>query len=81
MVDEFIYQFQSFAQYRGRLHEKSAEEVALLRKACASGFWDISQVLTYLQTLADKSGIAQNLSTSSMSLPPFLECVLVPIYS
>lgn len=72
MVDEFIYQFQSFAQYRGRLHEKSAEEVSLLRKACASGFWDIAQVLTYLQTLAEKSGIAQDLSTSSAPppLPP-----------
>ena len=70
MVDEFIYQFQSFAQYRGRLHEKSAEEVSLLRKACASGFWDIGQVLTYLQILAEKSGIAQDLSTSGAAPPP-----------
>lgn len=27
MIDEFVYQFQSFAQYRGKLSMKSAEEV------------------------------------------------------
>ncbi len=27
MIDEFVYQFQSFAQYRGKLSQKSADEV------------------------------------------------------
>ena len=32
MVDEFVYQFQSFQQYRGKLSQKSAEELAALRE-------------------------------------------------
>lgn len=32
MVDEFLYQFQSFAQYRTKLAGKSAEEIELLKK-------------------------------------------------
>eukprot|EP00775_Hariotina_reticulata_P005213 gene5213-5451_t len=37
MVDEFLYQFQSFAQYRSKLSSKSAEEVELLKK-CDKGY-------------------------------------------
>jgi translation initiation factor 3 subunit L len=32
MVDEFLYQFQSFAQYRSKLTTKSQEEIELLKK-------------------------------------------------
>lgn len=32
MIDEFLYQFQSFAQYRAKLTTKSAEEIELLKK-------------------------------------------------
>jgi hypothetical protein len=32
MVDEFLYQFQSFAQYRSKLTTKSPEEIELLKK-------------------------------------------------
>lgn len=32
MVDEFLYQFQSFAQYRAKLTTKSPEEIELLKK-------------------------------------------------
>lgn len=32
MVDEFLYQFQSFAQYRAKLTTKSQEEIELLKK-------------------------------------------------
>lgn len=32
MVDEFVYQFQSFCQYRAKMKSKNEEEIALLRK-------------------------------------------------
>eukprot|EP00955_Chlamydomonas_euryale_P101004 365319-Chlamydomonas_euryale.AAC.2 len=32
MVDEFIYQFQSFCQYRAKVSQKSPEELELLKK-------------------------------------------------
>ena len=61
MVDEFIYQFQSFAQYRGKLAQKSPHELELLKKC--DGVWDLQGVLHYLQGLIDKSKILEVLST------------------
>ena len=55
MLDEFIYQFQSFCQYRGKLTMRTAEEVALLKKHV--GVWDVKEVLTILRALVDQSGI------------------------
>lgn len=70
MVDEFIYQFQSFQQYRGRLSNKSADELALLRKC--DNVWNTSSVLNYLQAMVDKSGIIRELTAPgapSLQLP------------
>ncbi len=64
MVDEFIYQFQSFQQYRGRLSNKSQEELALLRKC--DNIWNTSSVLNYLQALVDKSKIVAELTTEGL---------------
>ena len=61
MVDEFIYQFQSFSQYRGKLAQKSPHELELLKKC--DGVWDLQGVLHYLQGLIDKSGVVRELST------------------
>jgi len=55
MVDEFIYQFQSFCQYRSKLAMKSPEEIAML-KGCDQ-IWGALGVMNYLQALIDKSGI------------------------
>ena len=32
MVDEFVYQFQSFCQYRAKMKNKTELEIALLRQ-------------------------------------------------
>ena len=64
MVDEFVYQFQSWQQYRGKLSSKGAEELEALRSC--EHMWSILSVLNYLQALADKSGIAKELSTVGM---------------
>lgn len=61
MVDEFIYQFQSFSQYRGKLAQKSPHELELLKKC--DGVWDLQGVLHYLQGLIDKSGVVRDLAT------------------
>ena len=68
MVDEFIYQFQSFQQYRGRLSNKSQEELALLRKC--DNIWNTSSVLNYLQAMVDKSGIVAELSAPGAPAHP-----------
>eukprot|EP00878_Enallax_costatus_P013369 GHUV01013977.1.p1 GENE.GHUV01013977.1~~GHUV01013977.1.p1 ORF type:complete len:491 (+),score=162.12 GHUV01013977.1:606-2078(+) len=59
MIDEFLYQFQSFAQYRAKLTTKSAEEIELLKKC--DKVWNILDVLNVLQALVDKSGIVAEL--------------------
>lgn len=54
MIDEFIYQFQSFCQVRAKLTARSDHELAILRTDTA---WNVYAVLNYLQALVDTSGI------------------------
>lgn len=60
MIDEFIYQFQSFCQYRGKVAMKTSEELELLKQC--DKVWHVLDVLNVLQALVDKSGIAAELS-------------------
>ncbi|CAK9204550.1 unnamed protein product [Sphagnum troendelagicum] len=57
MVDEFIYQFQSFCQYRAKLKQKTDHELAFLRQI--DEVWNVVGVLNYLQALIEKSMILQ----------------------
>ena len=55
MVDEFVYQFQSFCQYKGSA-KRTPEEVSAL-KALDAQVWDKVSVLNFLRALVEKSGI------------------------
>ena len=66
MVDEFIYQFQSFQQYRGKLSSKSVDELTMLRKC--GRVWEVGMVLNYLQAFVRSSGIAKELSTAGKAI-------------
>ena len=59
MIDEFIYQFQSFCQFRAKLFQRSPEEIEVL-KQCGE-VWSPLAVLNFLQTFVDKSGIVAEL--------------------
>lgn len=59
MVDEFIYQFQTFCQFRSRVKVKSDEELRLLKDQ--PHVWSVHKVLYYLQALVDKSSIQAHL--------------------
>jgi len=59
MVDEFLYQFQAFCQYRTKLSTKTPEEINLL-KMCDK-VWNILDVMNVLQALVDKSCIVEEL--------------------
>uniref|UniRef100_A0A0D6QWN7 Eukaryotic translation initiation factor 3 subunit L n=1 Tax=Araucaria cunninghamii TaxID=56994 RepID=A0A0D6QWN7_ARACU len=61
MIDEFIYQFQSFCQYRAKLRTKTEQEIALLRQY--DEVWNVYGVLNYLQALVEKSMIIQILES------------------
>lgn len=57
MVDEFVYQFQSFCQFRAKLKNKTEQELALLRQHDKA--WNVYGVLNFLQALVEKSSIIQ----------------------
>jgi len=59
MIDEFIYQFQSFCQYRGKLTTKTPEELEMLKRC--DQVWNVLGVLNYLQALITKSDIDNTL--------------------
>ena len=59
IIDEFIYQFQSFSQYRAKLNKKTETELELLREN--QKMWNVHSVLNVLHCLIDKSNINEQL--------------------
>lgn len=59
MLDEFVYQFQSFAQWRANPKNKSEEELDMLAEA--QQVWSCYSVLNVLYSLVQKSGINEQL--------------------
>eukprot|EP00708_Paratrimastix_pyriformis_P002410 GAFH01001156.1.p1 GENE.GAFH01001156.1~~GAFH01001156.1.p1 ORF type:complete len:532 (-),score=214.31 GAFH01001156.1:295-1863(-) len=55
MIDEFIYQFQTFHQYRPKLKQRTEEEICLLK--AHPQLWDLPIVLDILQRLMQRSNI------------------------
>ncbi|CAG8514598.1 20056_t:CDS:10, partial [Racocetra persica] len=62
IIDEFIYQFQSFCNYRNRLKNKTEEEIVLLRDNIQ--VWSCYSVLNVLYSLITKSRITEQLLVS-----------------
>ncbi|XP_055820698.1 uncharacterized protein LOC129889435 [Solanum dulcamara] len=69
MVDEFVYQFQAFCQYRAKMKSKTAEEIALLKQYDQA--WNVYGVLNFLQALVEKSTIIQILEREKEGLEEF----------
>ncbi|XP_051129923.1 uncharacterized protein LOC127250602 [Andrographis paniculata] len=69
MVDEFVYQFQSFCQYRAKMKSKTEQEIALLRQY--DQVWNVYGVLNYLQALVEKSSIIQILKQEKEGVEQF----------
>eukprot|EP00271_Cylindrocystis_brebissonii_P009026 TRINITY_DN23615_c0_g1_i1.p1 TRINITY_DN23615_c0_g1~~TRINITY_DN23615_c0_g1_i1.p1 ORF type:complete len:531 (+),score=143.46 TRINITY_DN23615_c0_g1_i1:193-1785(+) len=55
MIDEFIYQFQSFCQFRAKMKSRTDEEVEILQRN--EQVWNVYGVLNFLQALVEKSEI------------------------
>ncbi|CAH9076539.1 unnamed protein product [Cuscuta europaea] len=69
MIDEFVYQFQSFCQYRAKMKNKTEQEIALLKQYDQA--WNVYGVLNYLQALVEKSTIIQILEREKEGLEEF----------
>lgn len=59
IIDEFIYQFQSFSQYRSKTTKKSEDEIEVLRTN--PKIWNVHSVLNVLHSLVEKSNINRQL--------------------
>ncbi|BEJ16301.1 hypothetical protein CspHIS471_0509060 [Cutaneotrichosporon sp. HIS471] len=59
MLDEFVYQFQSFAQWRANAKAKNEDELDMLAEA--SQIWSCYSVLNVLYSLVQKSQINEQL--------------------
>ncbi|KAJ1553301.1 Eukaryotic translation initiation factor 3 subunit L [Cladochytrium tenue] len=62
IIDEFIYQFQSFCQYRLKLSNKGDAELESLKER--PDVWNVLNVLNVLYSLIQKSCINEQLSVS-----------------
>jgi len=60
IIDEFIYQFQSFCQYRAKVMTKNEEELIMLREK-AQMVWNVHSVLNVLYCLVETSRINEQL--------------------
>ena len=59
IIDEFIYQFQAFQQFRAKVHKKTPDELEYLKSSPRT--WDVLQVLNVLHSTVDKSNINKQL--------------------
>jgi len=59
IIDEFIYQFQSFCQYRSKVKSKNEIELKSLRER--PDIWNVHNVLNVLYSLIQKSNINEQL--------------------
>jgi len=57
IVDEFLYQFQDFCQYRTKLKSKSAADIDLLENN--TNVWKVHTVLGYLTSFVERSNITE----------------------
>lgn len=67
IIDEFIYQFQSYSQWRNRVNTKTEDELALLQDG---GVWSSYSVLNVLYSLIQKSRIIEQLQAAQEGRDP-----------
>ncbi|PVD37619.1 hypothetical protein C0Q70_00215 [Pomacea canaliculata] len=73
IIDEFIYQFQSFTMYRSKLGKKSEDEIEFLRTN--PKIWNVHSVLNVLHSLVEKSNINRQLEVYANGGECFFVCL------
>ena len=70
LVDEFVYQFQNYTQYRARLTDKTDDELEKLAEPNNTRVWNILCLLNVLHSLVDMSNIKQQLEATARGEDP-----------
>lgn len=68
MVDEFLFQFQSYSQNRCKLANKSANDLALFKEH--PDVWSVTSVVTYLEALSTKGKVVELLAAQNADSKP-----------
>ncbi|KZS87350.1 eukaryotic translation initiation factor 3 subunit 6 [Sistotremastrum niveocremeum HHB9708] len=68
IIDEFIYQFQSFCLWRSKVHQKSDEEISMLATEEGASQWSCYSVLNVLYSFIQKSKINEYLVAQKKGL-------------
>ena len=67
IIDEFIYQYQSYSQWRNKVHNKNENDLQLLQDG---GVWSSYSVLNVLYSLIQKSKIIEQLAAENEGKDP-----------
>lgn len=59
IIEEFIYQFQSFCNFRTKLAKRTEEDIEQLKRNIK--IWNVHAVLNVMHSLVDKSRIVEQL--------------------
>jgi translation initiation factor 3 subunit L len=62
IIEEFIYQFQSFCNFRTKLAKRSDDDIEQLKRNIK--IWNVHAVLNVMHSLVDKSRIVEQLEAS-----------------
>ena len=62
IIEEFIYQFQSFCNFRTKLAKRTDEDIEQLKRNIK--IWNVHAVLNVMHSLVDKSRIVEQLEAS-----------------
>jgi len=68
IIHEFVYQFQSFCQFRTQVGSRSESEAEVLSER--SDLWAVQNVLTYLHRLSRISCVVQIMEAHRLRQPP-----------
>src|ERR1700761_186423 len=75
IIDEFLYQFQSFCTWRSKVHPKTDEELSLLGQDSGQ-VWSCYSVLNVLYSFIQKSGIQSGQGSDEPNGEGCMTCIL-----
>ncbi|CAF1267855.1 unnamed protein product [Adineta ricciae] len=67
IIEEFIYQFQSFCNFRTKLAKRSDDDIEQLKRNMK--IWNVHAVLNVMHSLVDKSRIVEQLEAVKKGVP------------
>lgn len=73
LVNEFVYQYQSFSQYRAKVAASTKSDHETAQYETHKGIWDTTAVLNYLHAIVHKSNIRAVLKKDADAQSTFLK--------